>query len=270
MLNKKQKNVLKEAKEIQKLTLDAWKKINNDFVKEGINWFPHGGTLLGAYRHKGFIPWDDDIDMWMPAHTIKSRFNDINRILEKHDFMLFFGFGEWEWWRMPYFKIFKKTIDKVNGKDHRVFIDIMITIPYDSMSHEEFIKLKSLERKHAKGIVNPINIFNFGVKKRRKKIIELMNTKKSNKYRFFDWKSHYDFAWDISQLRKINFEDEIMLTPLNSYEWFNFFYDGTQDTIPPVPETLKHRTKHIHMKRYVEKLDLNKKRISFNDLLNEK
>ena len=54
--------LLDELKEIQIAILD----VVDAFCKENnINYWLDGGTLLGAVRHGGYIPWDDDIDIGM-------------------------------------------------------------------------------------------------------------------------------------------------------------------------------------------------------------
>lgn len=50
---------------LHKVLLSAMKDIDKICRENGLRYYLHAGTLLGAFNHKGFIPWDDDVDITM-------------------------------------------------------------------------------------------------------------------------------------------------------------------------------------------------------------
>jgi lipopolysaccharide cholinephosphotransferase len=55
-----------EIDELKQIQLNILKNVHNFCMERGLKYSLGGGTLLGAVRHKGYIPWDDDIDIMMP------------------------------------------------------------------------------------------------------------------------------------------------------------------------------------------------------------
>ena len=100
--------------------------------KYNIGYWLDGGTLLGSVRHKGFIPWDDDIDIGM----LREDYNKIINILQKELPEDLFEINEGK-------GFFRKVI-RIIFKDSPIQIDIWPYDKYykDKVSEEEMIKLK--------------------------------------------------------------------------------------------------------------------------------
>ena len=54
-----------DLRKLQLVMLEMLKVFNNFCIKHKLKYSLYGGTLIGAVRHHGFIPWDDDLDVCM-------------------------------------------------------------------------------------------------------------------------------------------------------------------------------------------------------------
>lgn len=66
--------------EIHRITLDLMDRIHEICEANGIKYCLGYGTLIGAIRHKGFIPWDDDFDIFM----LRDEYNKFVRIAKEN------------------------------------------------------------------------------------------------------------------------------------------------------------------------------------------
>lgn len=76
---------IEELRKIGQIQLEIMDEVHRICVEENITYYMIAGTLLGAVRHKGFIPWDLDIDIGMPREDYE-RFKTVCETRLKHPY----------------------------------------------------------------------------------------------------------------------------------------------------------------------------------------
>lgn len=70
---------INDQETVHEILLNIAKVFHNICLENNIPYYMIGGTLLGAIRHRGFIPWDDDMDFGVP----RDYFNILKTVLKK-------------------------------------------------------------------------------------------------------------------------------------------------------------------------------------------
>ena len=126
--------------EAKKLELDILDFIDSFCKEHGINYCINYGTLIGAIRHKGFIPWDDDIDLSMTRENYEKF---IQLFSEKQSRYKLLSLETDDQYFNNFIKIVDPTtkiIDTRNTKtyDSGVFIDIF---PMDTFNDTKVVDI---------------------------------------------------------------------------------------------------------------------------------
>lgn len=120
--------------EKKKIILDIMIDIDEFCRENDIKYTISSGTLLGAVRHGGFIPWDDDADMFMLREDF-DRF--VKTYRSPHYHLLFNKRGDDEFLAVGYAKISNpktKVIDNSGRSGYGVYVDLF---PLDSVPENE-------------------------------------------------------------------------------------------------------------------------------------
>lgn len=158
--------------ELKKIELDILIYIDQVCTNNNLRYFLCGGTLLGAIRHKGFIPWDDDVDICMPRPDY-DRFIEIMRQTDSKYKVLSPE-------QKDYYYTFSKVVDcetTLYECEHQpidnmgVYVDIF---PLEGMPSDQSICSKHFDDLNRLRL--RINSFSFCKPKFRKNLIALLRT----------------------------------------------------------------------------------------------
>ena len=137
---------IETSEELKNIQLNILLSFHEFCTKNGISYSLAAGSLIGAVRHKGFIPWDDDIDVYL----LRKDYNKLIKVYPQtyKDHFCLMTMERDDYWYRPYGKLFdNRTLEiedtRINYPGIGIGIDVF---PIDD-APDDFQEWKSFDRK---------------------------------------------------------------------------------------------------------------------------
>jgi lipopolysaccharide cholinephosphotransferase len=226
---------MKKINDFHKELLVLLKDLDSICVKNNIKYSLFGGTMIGAIRHKGFIPWDDDADIIFE----RNQYEKLLKVLPQ-------GFSMTNPWWIPRFQM---------TENERIYLDVFVfdKIPNSKQAQKlQILKLKAIQglfKKKittSKGLVGTIVSaityligrflsLDFKVKlyqKTAKKYNEIDSDFIFSSLDQFSYISHILPKSILSSYKKVEFEDTQLMI-LEGYDTYLKKFYGDYMALPP-------------------------------------
>ncbi|OOF42138.1 phosphorylcholine transferase LicD [Rodentibacter trehalosifermentans] len=253
----------------QLIALDILKYFNHICAKNNIKYSLGGGTLIGAVRHQGFIPWDDDIDVYMCRDEYE-KFVKAWQLQQHTKYEL--SLAESIDGILP--GVMTKIVDKetylveTNRRVTGIFIDIFI---WDGVPNEPLLIYKAM-RKHRLVELRFSSCRKRWIRAKENSLMKAIFSKLSHyffnkmmadltlfqkKYPivrsdyigllsdYGNWQKSYMPKTYFSDVVYFNFEGE-RLPIMNGYHEYLTMYYGNYMTLPPLEERKLHHTVAVY------------------------
>ena len=248
--------------EIKEVELGVMDYIHNLCQKENINYSLAYGTLLGAVRHKGYIPWDDDVDISLKRGEYDKLYQAVLR-----DNDPIYKVASWEndaRYPYPFYRVYDaRTVYENNYIENDIDLGICVDVfPFDYYAdvNKEMVKLDTYRRLsvytlygiHSKnaGLKNIIRyllvlVFRLTRVKTWNKKMNLLSMQ-ANDNDFIDYlmeNKRTSTKFEKTLLDKVMdspFEDRTYKIPEASHQILSAIYGDDFMEIPPVEKRVKH------------------------------